>query len=63
MAQEPASGTFAMALWRCGHYIRLMSRRLGFETCQGLRFFGKTLQRCCVSLTYMHCVCVKMRNM
>jgi hypothetical protein len=34
--------THALAAWRSGHRIRLMNRRPGFESRQGLIILGKT---------------------
>jgi hypothetical protein len=46
--QKMAKSIFTAIL--CGHRIRLMSRRPGFESRQGIRFWGKTMLLCILDL-------------
>jgi hypothetical protein len=48
----------ALAAWRSRHSIRLRNRRLGFETRQGIRCLGRTLNCCCVYVIDLLCIFV-----
>jgi hypothetical protein len=49
--------------WRSQHRIRISNRRPGFESRQGIRFFRKPKQCCCVHSTeYVRIVFVEKRN-